>query len=345
VSDHGDHAVAETDVCDLFAFQNPDDPNKSILIMTVNPAAPTQANAFSSEAIYEILIDTNADLVADVAFKITFSPVNPGTPAATPIGMPIGTQTARVNLATGDEAAGFGAGGEPIVQDAIVSFGDEPLVSTSGDYRWFAGIRSDPFFGDVRGAVSGFQFTGTDLVAGLNVFGMVLEVPNSTLGPNPKIGRWALVVIPHDGDMLQADRAAIPFLNSVFNFANPEDRNVFNQTEPTDDRDLFLDKFATALQAFGRYPTPEEAKAAVDPLLPDILQYDSSSRAQFPNGRNLTDDISDWMWGIMSNGTAAEDGVDPHTDLLPDFPYLGAPNPLPSFATPVAPVGSPMAAG
>ena len=35
-----------TDITDLYIFQNPGDPTKSILILNVNPEAPTRANAF-----------------------------------------------------------------------------------------------------------------------------------------------------------------------------------------------------------------------------------------------------------------------------------------------------------
>ena len=50
------------------------------------------------------------------------------------------------------------------------------------------------------------------------------------------------------------------------------------------------------LQGRGGYRSPEEARAAARILLPDILRYDRSQPAHYPNG------------------------------LLDDFPYLGPPN-------------------
>jgi hypothetical protein len=48
--------------------------------------------------------------------------------------------------------------------------------------------------------------------------------------------------------------------------------------------------------------------------------------SHFPNGRTLKDDVSGWMWAIVTKGRASDDGIGPHTDLLTDFPYLGPPH-------------------
>src|SRR5438128_631330 len=50
---------ARIDVTDIYAFQAPDDPTRAVLILNVNPLAPTLATAFSPDAIYELKIDTN----------------------------------------------------------------------------------------------------------------------------------------------------------------------------------------------------------------------------------------------------------------------------------------------
>ena len=59
-------------------------------------------------------------------------------------------------------------------------------------------------------------------------------------------------------------------------------------------------------------------------LLPDLLRYDPTRPASFPdNGRTLTDDVSDAFLAILTNGKVTEDKVGPHGDLLDEFPYLG----------------------
>jgi hypothetical protein len=62
-------------------------------------------------------------------------------------------------------------------------------------------------------------------------------------------------------------------------------------------------------------------------VLPDILRYDRSKPAAYPNGRKLTDDIYSYRFAWLSNGKIPPQGLKPHDDLLAHFPYLGPPNP------------------
>src|SRR6202040_2465502 len=167
---------ARLDFTDLYAFPKPRDSGKSVLIMDVhpsvgyNPPGPTTAVPFATEALYELKIDTNGDAVADIAYRVRFSAAADGA------------QTATLRRVEGAEAAGTGEGGQIIVAGGPVSTRQEPQVTEVGDYRFFAGWRSDPFFFDTQGAVNNLQFTGQDFFAGANVCAIVLEVPNAGLG-------------------------------------------------------------------------------------------------------------------------------------------------------------------
>ena len=55
-------------------------------------------------------------------------------------------QTATLRRLEGAQAAGTGEGGQVLVEGAPVSMGREAQVTQAGDYRFFAGWRSDPFF-------------------------------------------------------------------------------------------------------------------------------------------------------------------------------------------------------
>jgi hypothetical protein len=91
--------------------------------------------AVDSESIYEIGVDTDADAVTDIAFRVRFSPVVNQS------------QTASVQLATGHGAAASVDAGEIIIQDAPVTFGTEPRVAVSGELRFSPGsavTRSSP---------------------------------------------------------------------------------------------------------------------------------------------------------------------------------------------------------
>ena len=116
------HGDARLDFTDLYAFPKPGDAGKSILIMNVhpssgfNPPEPTTADPFATEALYELKIDTNGDAVADIAYRVRFSPSKGGV------------QTATLRR----------------VEGAPVSTGREAQVTEAGDYRLFAGWRAIP---------------------------------------------------------------------------------------------------------------------------------------------------------------------------------------------------------
>ncbi|HEV2237375.1 MAG TPA: DUF4331 family protein [Ktedonobacterales bacterium] len=301
---------AKIDITDIYAFQKPGDPSKTILVTNVNPLATTLADSFEHTAVYDVRIDTNGDSVADIAFRYKFSPFQNGA------------QSCTVHYATGGDAAGVNGGGQVIINNAPCSFGHEAQITTAGDYKFFAGLRSDPFFFDLIGFLHGFAFTGDDFFIDKNVFGIVLEVPNSALGNTPKIGVWFRVLKQINDQLVQVDRMGRPAINTVFNHGDA--KNTFNNIEPTQDRELFEASFIATLEAF-THPAAE-AKAIAEILLPDILTYDYSSAAGFLNGRKLTDDVIDIELALVSNGQVTTDKVGPHTDYLSEFPYLGNPH-------------------
>jgi hypothetical protein len=52
--------------------------------------------------------------------------------------------------------------------------GKEAQVTEAGDYRFFAGWRSDPFFFDPLGALNNLQFEGHDFFADKDVCSIVI---------------------------------------------------------------------------------------------------------------------------------------------------------------------------
>jgi Domain of unknown function (DUF4331) len=309
------HGDARLDFTDLYAFPKPGDASKSILIMNVHPAVgvnppgPTTAVAFATEAIYELKIDTNGDAVADIAYRVRFKSSESGA------------QTATVRRVEGAQAAGTGDDGQVIFEGVPVSTGPETRATAAGDYRFFAGWRSDPFFFDVNGALNNLQFTGDDYFANQDVCTIALEVPNSALSPKT-MGIWARTLDGASGKWIQADRGARP---NQTPFLAGEQNAAYLAAEPADDA-RFIPVFAHALEHTGGY-TPAEATRVAGTLLPDVLLCDPTRSAAFPhNGRALTDDVVDFFLPLLSNGKVTGDKVGPHKDLLADFPYLGPPH-------------------
>jgi hypothetical protein len=305
----GEDQHTNLNITDFYVFQKPGDPRKTILIMNVNPMPPRLSDSFDSNAIYDFKIDTNGDMLADVAFRITFSQFNNGQ------------QQAVWRRVTGHTAAGKGNGGEVILQHAPVSFGPDAQVSTMGEYTFFAGWRSDPFFFDLMGFCNNLKFTGSDYFLDKDVFGIVLEVPNSALG-GQSVALWSRVLFPHDGDLLQIARLGLPMLNIIFNAG--EDKHDFNEAEPSQHRPRFLNKFVASLVSLGH--TKEQAQTIAQQFLPDVLRYNSADTKGFFNGRKLTDDVTDDMLKLITQGKITTDKVGPHTDYLAAFPYLGQPH-------------------
>ncbi|MCD9194273.1 DUF4331 family protein [Streptomyces albireticuli] len=303
---------ARLDLTDLFAFTVPG--GRTVLIMNVNPVAPTGGSAFHPDAVYRVDVDTDGDHRADVAFSFLFSAPRDGR------------QTATVYRATGAAAEAHEASGEKIVTDAPVSFGPEPVVVEAGPYTFSAGLRSDPFFADLDGIVKDFQWTGVDWGADKNVFGIVLEMPDDALGLGPAIGVWARVSLRQDGRLKSVDRGAHPSLTAYFNAEDVKD--AYNEGEPAQDWDTYREPWSKVLQHTGGYD-PRAAEEALRTILPDVLRYDRDRPAAYPNGRALTDDVTSARLAMISGGKVTGDHIGPHTDLLPSFPYLGTPHPVP----------------
>ncbi|MBI0583963.1 MAG: DUF4331 family protein [Methanomassiliicoccus sp.] len=303
------------DLTDLFAFPQPGDASRSVIIMnmhpssTLNPPEPTTPEPFAPEAIYELRVDTNEDMVADIAYRVRFSRSGKGA------------MTATVRRAEGSEAAGRGEEGQVIIEGSPVSMGREALVTKSGAYRLFAGWRSDPFFFDVEGVLNNMQFTGKDWFADKDVCSIALELPVSDIGGGARLNLWHRSLVQVNGEWVQADRGARP---SQTPFLADAEREAYLDGEPAQD-ERFVPMFAHALEKTGGY-TPQGAEAAARSLLPDVLPYDPKMPAAYPgNGRMPRDDAKDVFLTVL-NGRLTWDKCGPHTDMLDEFPFLGAPH-------------------
>ena len=170
------------DLCDLYAFQSPTDSTRTAIILNANP----NADALHPDAVYRLNIDTDGDLLTDLAFSFVFAkPQN-------------GRQTFSVFMAKGAESRSPEAVGTKIVADADCSFGPKPNLVKVGDYTFFAGSRSDAFFFDFDGVKNLFDtrgkrnftelhlpgtppWTGVDSNTQANVFSMAVELPTREL--------------------------------------------------------------------------------------------------------------------------------------------------------------------
>ncbi|MBB2993250.1 hypothetical protein FHR72_004758 [Mycolicibacterium iranicum] len=281
------------DLCDLYVFPSPVDPARTALILTANP----NADAMHPDAVYRISIDNDGDLRNDIAFNFVFTePVN-------------GRQKVDVRLALQSEARVNAAAGSEIFGGMDVSFDDEPHLwrSRSGSFSFFAGARSDA------------AFPGSKIIA------MAVELPTSYLGAAPDVRIWARCSLVKDGEWVHADRVAHPWVSGFF--SDDDVLAEFNSGEPNRDRAHWMGHLIELMSETGGY-TRDEAVAAIETegTLPDVLTYNPSKPAKYPNGRTLTDDVADYRSRFLTNGQKGLAGLNTATDLLPEFPYLGAPS-------------------
>ena len=342
-SEHGDR-----DINDVYVFRAPDNGNRTVIAMTVNPAINLFGGNFGTSVRYIFNVDKNGDNKADLAYVARFGRVDRDSDAKNP------EQDYRIVKYTGSNARSFERG-------TTVAWGESNGGSAKTRYslRAWAGVRSDPFFFDLTGfigtttklktgtAVGGDALGNhpTDFFANLNTNAIVLSIPNSQLPDT--IGVWATTQYRSDGRWHAGDQMGRPAINTVFNPV--ADKDLFNRTAPSRQATAYdgkfrknvIDglKFFSSLDSEGAYSNAQAA-ALAGVLIPDVLVYSRSSKLPAPlNGRALADDVIDVELNVTTggdplglfsdrdaNGAVTGDGVGPHTDYLSRFPYLGKPH-------------------
>lgn len=275
-------------LCDLYAFQSPADAGRTALIVTANP----QAGPLHPGAVYRVAIDHTGDLRNDIAFSFVFS---------APVG---GAQTVDVYLAVGAQASAVAAVGSQIFGGIAVSFGEQATVVRSGEFTFAAGARRDP--------------SGTDVIA------MAIELPNGYLSASPDVRLWARCSMLKDGQWFHADRAGHPLLGALI--ATEHTLAEYRAGEPNRDRERWMGSLIEAMARCGGYSRAEAIAAiAAEGTLPDVLTYNPSRPAEYPNGRAPADDVVGYRLAFLT-GRSRPPAPKPRTDLLPEFPYLGPPH-------------------
>ena len=304
------------DLCDLYAFQSPTDSSRTVLILNANP----NADALHPDAIYRLAIDTDGDLVNDIAFSFVFS---------TPVD---GRQTVNVFMARGEQSRSPEPVGEQIFTDVEVSFGAAAecrhrrrhhvrrrrpqrclLLRLRRHQEPVRHQRQAQFHRPHLAELGGKSpWTGQDSNTEANVFSMAIELPTSTLGASGPIRIWGRCSLRENGSLNHVDRAGHPSVSSFFN--TDDTKLEYNASEPPNDWNRWLDQFVHLMGHTGGY-TREEAIAAIEKegTLPDMLTFDPAKPAQYPNGRVFTDDVIDYRLAFLTKGECPPSGLSPHT--------------------------------
>ncbi|MEP6963012.1 MAG: DUF4331 family protein, partial [Acidobacteriota bacterium] len=242
--------AAEGDLTDVFAFLNPKDKNRLVLIMGVNPlAAPFFGTSykFSPYFLYQFKIDRFGTYKEDFVVQIRFDDTSKGQVAHVRVVIPdpafTGTFNKYVDDAPSQINGPVGAPfGDPLSIQAFAGLRDDPFVLDGQVFRILAG--SQEVFRDIPssplGALRGRPLrtdgtSGIDSFGGFNASFIAVEIPVSWLGVNDTINIWATVSTPVDQaeTYVQFEREGQPLINTLFIPANLKD--AFNQGAPHED--------------------------------------------------------------------------------------------------------------
>jgi hypothetical protein len=315
------------DINDIYAFRNPSDASRLVLVMTVNPlSVPDFAGsyAFSPEVLYRFEIDNNGDARGDRRIDVTFTPLEAGA------------QTFTARFPGGLRVTGLAT------RPTVGLNPNPPNIVTAGDFTVFAGPRDDPFFFDAVGfnrTIAGTGgFRSINSFGGFNTSAIVIELPVALVkGASDVLAitgftyqRAGTVRVPSrtprvtvDGVRYrQVERMGNPAVSTVL-IPGPL-KDAFNFGLPRNDARDFGQVILDSLAAFNTPPGNVAILASV--AVPDTLKLDLGAPDGYPNGRLLEDDVIDILLQLILGDPAASDGVDADDKaFLGIFPYLAAP--------------------
>lgn len=316
--------MGNLDLNDLYLFQSPRNRANTVLILTCAPGAGVVSpGVFFPGAFYDFNIVNNGGTTPNLVIRTIFSD---------PDG--IGRQGYRTFLM------------RPTGQAQLLASGVTGKTrSLHGGGQMTAGLFDDPFFFDslafmkfvaavqagkgLSDRVASFlpPSVPNNFFANFNTLAIVIEIPSSRLVAsknNPNIGVW----IRTEVNGTQFDRTGLPAINTAANFAQPglpSLQDVFNTLTPSDDTAL---RPVAAERLNLAYGLPmDKATALAATVLPDIMPFNTKSRAGFLNGRGLEDDVIDAELTLLTDGALTSDRVVNDSPFRKTFPYLATPLP------------------
>lgn len=256
-ADHRDapavDGLGEGDITDVFAFLDPNNPQRLVVAMGVNPlAVPALLHSyrFSTDYLYQFKIGLDLNSKEDFVIQVAFDNTDTG-------------QNARIYLGKPDPNY-IGAENRILPGDPYFSGPVGQVIGNTGpfDVQAFTGLRDDPFVLDGQffriingtqevfrdlpttpvGALRGRRVrpdgtSAIDLFAGFNASFIVVSIPTAFVsgGSTSKISVWGTVSgrFEPTGTFVQFERMGQPLFNTVFIPGALKD--AFNAGVPADD--------------------------------------------------------------------------------------------------------------
>jgi hypothetical protein len=340
-ADHGDSPSVDNDsgadLADLFAFLDPNDNTRVILISTVHgfivPGEAGNFAAFDPSVQLRFDLEQTGDAKPDASIIITFSPRTGSTdPQIATITLPGKGPVKKRQFTAPTTPATFAATAKP----------QTVTTDPTSGVAFFAGEVDDPFFFDgvafsrfVASVKAGTPDTsvfsrGRDTFAGYNVLAVALSLPvalvrgkatNNIIGVQHVSSRRTQTANSKSGGLFlsgpyrQIDREGNPAVNvALIPFAK---KDLYNAATPVDDaKGKFSADIIATLKSFGTDDAHIGILADVAVTKGDYLHLDltqpntgplggTNTAGRFPNGRRLNDDVIDILLTLIANGTPA----------------------------------------
>jgi hypothetical protein len=350
-SDHRDSPQIvgnpNADIADFYAFLNPQDSSKLVLVMTVNGysvPALEKRSMFSPKVRYRFNIDNDGDYRADERVELRFGKAE----FTQHVGS---TWTSQTFLATFSmEELGPIRGSTTPATEVLQAALEPTIFEGERGVKVFAGLRDDPFFFDLTGSdriFTGQQpkfISGIDNFAGFNVSAIVVEIPLQSVYRKKPMHLWATTEeLSPGGSWRQIQRVGNPAVKAVYIPADLLEQ--YNAGQPADDVKNYKSIVAGAATALFHLD-PQTLTQLVSIVVPDTLAFDPKKPIQMPNGRTLEDPLGLMFWFNLNtpiafapgNSATDLDGVAgndvPNSDT---FPYLAPPHSPPACHGPSCP--------
>ncbi|MEJ7862015.1 MAG: DUF4331 family protein [Pyrinomonadaceae bacterium] len=360
-SDHIDSPVIthdrSSDLTDTFAFLDPNDNSKVVLIMSTQGFIVSGEHfgmaIFDNNIRYRFEIENTNDAKPDAFLDVYYSK---GLGRVTP-------QTATIELPNGKK---FTA---PTTVSDQEYKAPPPVITTdpATGVTFYGGNADDPFFLDDTGANRMIASAimnpgrpntallsergGRDTYAGFNTMITAVSVPASMLkGKGNVIGINAVTqrrerqkigennVVTGDGDWVTVDRDGVPAVNN--GLIPPARKDEYNAASTEDDaKGRFKDDIIKSLKAFNTDDAHIAMLAKIAVEKGDILRLDltvlnkGAGGGNNKNGgygkmggRRLQDDVMDMTFTIVNNGKPLGDKVDRNeVPFRSQFPFVADP--------------------
>ena len=290
------------DLCDLYAFQSPQDPSRTVLILNANP----QADALHPDAIYRLAIDNDGDLPERYCLQFRVLEAA-GWKADVSVFVAKGTKPGPSRRSAPRSSP------MPRCPSAPSPTSLKRAITPS-----LPAARSDAFFFDFDGIKNLFDTSGRAKLhraasrRQVSVDRRRLEYRSQRFldrrrvahransAAIPTIHIWGRCSVRKDGKLRARRSRRPPVRQQLLQYRR--DEAEYNASEPVNDHKRWIDLFVHLMGHTGGYTREEASRPSRSKACCPICSASIRRSPQYPNGRVFTDDVINYRLAFLSKG-------------------------------------------